>query len=112
MCLHRSMFDGWLTVNHVSKIRYVGRWYAVAVQNMLCFMCGTLLPRLNAHSRSLRLVVRAPLFFVPRPSARALADKTPDEVRREFSIKEPFSPEVERTLREENKWSTEPPIGS
>lgn len=40
------------------------------------------------------------------------ADKTPDEVRREFNIKEPFSPEVERTLREENKWSTEPPIGS
>lgn len=44
--------------------------------------------------------------------ARTNADKTPDEVRREFNIKEPFSPEVERTLREENKWSTEPPIGS
>lgn len=41
-----------------------------------------------------------------------MMNKTPDEVRREFNIKEPFSPEVERTLREENKWSTEPPIGS
>ncbi|CAN0216134.1 unnamed protein product, partial [Laminaria digitata] len=38
-------------------------------------------------------------------------DKTPDEVRREFNIKEAFSPEVERKLREENKWSTEPPAG-
>lgn len=36
-------------------------------------------------------------------------NKTPDEVRREFNIKEAFSPEVERKLREENKWSTEPP---
>lgn len=44
--------------------------------------------------------------------AHANADKTPEEVRREFNIKEPFSPEVERTLREENKWSTEAPIGS
>lgn len=43
---------------------------------------------------------------------RRTQDKTPDEVRREFNIKEPFSPEVERTLREENKWSTEAPIGS
>eukprot|EP00903_Cladosiphon_okamuranus_P017260 g15905.t1 len=41
-----------------------------------------------------------------------MMNKTPDEVRREFNITEPFSPEVERTLREENKWSTEPPIGS
>ncbi|CAM9798460.1 unnamed protein product [Pylaiella littoralis] len=39
-------------------------------------------------------------------------NKTPDEVRSEFNIKEAFSPEVERTLRDENKWSTEPPIGS
>eukprot|EP00752_Nemacystus_decipiens_P008490 g7587.t1 len=40
-----------------------------------------------------------------------MMNKTPDEVRKEFGIKGPFSPEVERTLREENKWSTEPPIG-
>ncbi|CAM9457867.1 unnamed protein product [Ectocarpus sp. 4 AP-2014] len=39
-------------------------------------------------------------------------NKTPEEIQREFNIKEPFSPEVERTLRQENKWSTEPPIGS
>lgn len=40
----------------------------------------------------------------------ACADKTPDEVREEFHITEAFSPEVERKLREENKWSTEPPV--
>ncbi|CAM9289118.1 unnamed protein product [Hapterophycus canaliculatus] len=39
-------------------------------------------------------------------------NKTPDEIRQEFNIVEPFSPEVEHTLRQENKWSTEPPIGN
>ncbi|CAM9599657.1 unnamed protein product [Scytosiphon promiscuus] len=39
-------------------------------------------------------------------------NKTPDEIRQEFNIVEAFSPEVEQTLRQENKWSTEPPIGS
>lgn len=38
-------------------------------------------------------------------------DKTPEEIRKEFNITEPFSPEVERKLRDENKWSTEPPVG-
>lgn len=37
-------------------------------------------------------------------------DKTPEEVAREFNITEPFSPEVEKKLRKENKWSTEPPV--
>lgn len=37
-------------------------------------------------------------------------NKTPEEVAREFNLTEPFSPEVEKKLREENKWSTEPPV--
>lgn len=52
------------------------------------------------------------VFVVYFSAFDALTDKTPDEVRGEFNITQPFSAEVERTLREENKWSTEPPMGS
>mmetsp|Transcript_9472 Transcript_9472/g.14535 ORF Transcript_9472/g.14535 Transcript_9472/m.14535 type:complete len:196 (-) Transcript_9472:188-775(-) len=38
-----------------------------------------------------------------------IMNKTPDEIRNLFGITEPFSPELETQLREENKWSTEPP---
>ncbi|CAM9863426.1 unnamed protein product, partial [Choristocarpus tenellus] len=41
-----------------------------------------------------------------------IINKTPDQVREEFNIHEEFSPEVERRIRDENKWSTEPAISS
>lgn len=61
----------------------------------------TLPPRVSINA------CNSSLLFVSSP----WTDKTPDEVRREFNITEAFSPEVERKLREENKWSTEPPAG-
>ncbi|KAG5188515.1 Skp1 family, dimerization domain-containing protein, partial [Tribonema minus] len=41
-----------------------------------------------------------------------LMNKTPDEIRATLGIEQPFAPEVERQLRDEIRWSTEPPVRS
>uniref|UniRef100_A0A6V3BV71 SKP1-like protein n=1 Tax=Heterosigma akashiwo TaxID=2829 RepID=A0A6V3BV71_HETAK len=38
-----------------------------------------------------------------------IMNKTPDEIRELFGVESPFSPEIEQLLRENNKWSVEPP---
>ncbi|CAM9914749.1 unnamed protein product, partial [Sphacelaria rigidula] len=83
---------------------HVQRWYADFAADLDDEMLFELLLAANYLDLSPLLEICAATVGL-----RAM-NKTPEEVAREFNITEPFSPEVEKKLREENKWSTEPPV--